>query len=761
MDESVAGPEGPTTLTARPIRTAAEATREEPVPSTWLRGHLGQLVVALVVLANAWTLRATTDAVTYLDDASIHEQMARFAATSVGSWQVPALRWFPFLNLGSPQFLHYQGLGATLTGGVGLIFGADTAFRWSLYLMLVLWPVAIYWSARIMRLPVLAAAGAAALSPFLMSTPSVGYEQGAYLWIGYGLWAQLCASWALPFAWAWTWRALQERRYVIHAAIFVTLTAALHFETGYMAFTAVVLLPFMVPSDLRRRLCNGVVILAGGLMGTLWVTLPLLLQANWAALNTALAQTGLVRGYGARQDLGWLFSGNTFDHNRLPVVTIAVFLGLVMSIVNWRKSPLGRGLAVLFTVILLMSFGPTTWGRLVVILPGHADLYFRRFLMGVHLSGIYLAGTGLYWVGQGLARLLARLARPADEASLPSEDEGRPRWPTLLTPVVTTVVMVLFLVPAVIQLWNYDAANAADIGYQRNAEAADAAQINPLLNYVKQQNDGRLYAGSPNDWGTDFTVGYVPVFKYVESRDIDEVGYTLRTASLMEQPENNFNDTNLSDYQLFGVRYVLLPGNVAPRSFMVPVRSDGNFHLYVIPSVHYLDPVALDGTVTYNRADVGPASVWLLNSNLVARHLDPQVLWRSGTNWTVSATRSAPSQATITDVTNHLSNGGVAGTLRARTTTTVLLSASYDPGWHATIDGQPAPTIILAPALVGVTVPSGVHRVVFQYQGFTWIIVLFFVSCLSLALVATWSRWGRGRRDPEEPTDHASSWGTV
>ena len=39
--------------------------------------------------------------------------------------------------------------------------------------------------------------------------------------------------------------------------------------------------------------------------------------------------------------------------------------------------------------------------------------------------------------------------------------------------------------------------------------------------------------------------------------------------------------------------------------------------------------------------------------------------------------------------------------------------------------------------------------------------VLFFVSCLSLALVATWSRWGRGRRDPEEPTDHASSWGTV
>ena len=53
----------------------------------------------------------------------------------------------------------------------------------------------------------------------------------------------------------------------------------------------------------------------------------------------------------------------------------------------------------------------------------------------------------------------------------------------------------------------------------------------------------------PTNWGADFTVGEVPVFKYLESRDVDEVGYTLRTASLMTDPEYFFDERNPSDYQ--------------------------------------------------------------------------------------------------------------------------------------------------------------------------------------------------------------------
>ena len=70
---------------------------------------------------------------------------------------------------------------------------------------------------------------------------------------------------------------------------------------------------------------------------------------------------------------------------------------------------------------------------------------------------------------------------------------------------------------------------------------------------------GRVYAGQPTNWGQDFLVGDVPVFKYLESKDIDEVGYTLRTASLMTDPEYYFDDTNPGDYPLFGIGYILTP----------------------------------------------------------------------------------------------------------------------------------------------------------------------------------------------------------
>ena len=94
---------------------------------------------------------------------------------------------------------------------------------------------------------------------------------------------------------------------------------------------------------------------------------------------------------------------------------------------------------------------------------------------------------------------------------------------------------------------------------QAESDAQEGPQIDQLIAYVKAHPRGRVYAGSPTNWGTDFTVGAVPVFKYLESKDVDEVGYTLRTASLMTDPEYFFDDTNPGDYPLFGIGYLIVP----------------------------------------------------------------------------------------------------------------------------------------------------------------------------------------------------------
>ena len=95
------------------------------------------------------------------------------------------------------------------------------------------------------------------------------------------------------------------------------------------------------------------------------------------------------------------------------------------------------------------------------------------------------------------------------------------------------------------------------------ADAAQAPQIDQLLDYVRAHPRGRVYAGAPTNWGSDFTVGDVPVFKYLESKDIDEVGYTLRTASLMTDPEYYFDESNPGDYPLFGIGYIITPSTMA------------------------------------------------------------------------------------------------------------------------------------------------------------------------------------------------------
>ena len=57
----------------------------------------------------------------YLDDSSIHEQMVRFASNRISEGHLPLTSWFPYLGLGSPQYLHYQSLPSMTAGLIGTV----------------------------------------------------------------------------------------------------------------------------------------------------------------------------------------------------------------------------------------------------------------------------------------------------------------------------------------------------------------------------------------------------------------------------------------------------------------------------------------------------------------------------------------------------------------------------------------------------------------------------------------------------------------
>src|SRR5206468_8207194 len=107
--------------------------------------------------------------------------------------------------------------------------------------------------------------------------------------------------------------------------------------------------------------------------------------------------------------LGWLFRGQLFDNGRFPIVSLLVLAGVLVCVSRVRDDPRARALLGAFALSLLLFFGRPTLGPVLDLLPGMKDVQIHRFIMGVHLAGILLAGVGLTWLarsGYGLARRL-------------------------------------------------------------------------------------------------------------------------------------------------------------------------------------------------------------------------------------------------------------------------------------------------------------------------------------------------------------------
>ncbi|HEY0716679.1 MAG TPA: YfhO family protein, partial [Streptosporangiaceae bacterium] len=333
--------------------------------------------------------------------------------------------------------------------------------------------------------------------------------------------------------------------------------------------------------------------------------------------------------------------------------------------------------------------------------------------------------------------------------------------------LAAVLAAVVVLAPAWLQLGAFDRQDDAAIAAQRRADHTEGADIDRLATMAERDGGGRTYGGMPSNWGQDFTVGAVPVFKYLESRDVDEVGYTLRTASLMTGPEYFFDDRDASDYQLFGIRYLILPAGWQPAVRARPTMRSGPYQLWTIDGGGYVRAGRIAGVISADRASLGARSVQLLRSGLAADGAYLGVSYgaartvglSTGTPSTAGQDRlpPAPNQAaaqtgTVRAEDADLGDGEAAATVRMHRPGIVVLSASYDPGWTATVNGRPAPVRMVAPALVAVDAPAGTDHVEFRFHGYGGYPELLALSGLTLAVIAAAPaarrRGSRKRRSP-------------
>jgi hypothetical protein len=688
------------------------------------------LAVLPTLALNLWHLRAERVPVQNINDGAMHAQMVRFARATMDSGRIPWNAWYPYLQLGSPHLQHYPSLGHVLTAVLGYAVGEDRVYAWSVYLLLALWPLAVYAATRILGLGRWAGVAAASVTPLVISAPGYGYEYGSYVWAGWGVWGQLWAMVTLPLALALSWRAVITGRGYARAAALLGLTMAFHFLTGYLAVLAVGVGALVVRGRFLSRVARAAGVVAVAVLLASFEIVPLIRGQVWTAAGELGPESRFyVESHGAPKVLTWLVKGELYDAGRLPIVSLLAAAGLVACVLRWRKEPRGRLLVAFWALSLFLFFGPAFFGKWLYVLPGASSLLYHRMIIGVHLGGILLAGVGVGAIVQVVRNVPARAI------------------------VVTGLVAVALLNgwPRVAEV----AANSREyVAYQQTAEESDGAAVRSLVEEVRGYSDGRAYAGLRSNWGPDYKVGAVPVYAFLAGYDADAVGFTYRTPSLMADVEAYFNETRPDNYDLFNVRYLLLPSDRQPSVPATLIRRAGRHTLWYVQTSGYVGVTDTAAPITV--PDRESYRVRVLPTLFRERPELPSVAYGGREPAPVTAVAGVTSgrPGEVVSQAAVLADGTFTARVRMARQGAAYLKVAYDPSWRVTIDGRDAETFIASPGLVGVMVPPGEHVVAFVFRSTTptWLYLL--LGLLALLAASRLSAPAQHQHRQEERPEH-------
>jgi len=386
-----------------------------------------------------------------------------------------------------------------------------------------------------------------------------------------------------------------------------------------------------------------------------------------------------------------------------------------------------------FALSLFLFFGRPTYGALLNVLPGFSDIQIHRFIMGVDLAGILLAGIGLEWLLRTIYSLVLR-AFPRSQ---------------VLVRAAALLLGVGLLTPALIERNRYHADGRINMSAQQAADSSDGRNLDSLIAIVKTNGDGRTYAGLRANWGKQYRVGFVPVYAWMANRKVDGVGFTFRTVtSLSNDIEAAFDENNPAQYQMLNVRYIILPSERTPTVPAQLIARSGRHSLYQVSTSGYFQVVDRAGTIITDRANIKPATNDFRSSDQALRGIYPGVAFAGGPAppATFQDVMPSGSPGEILAQTQTMQDGVFNAAVQMNRPAAVLLKATYDPRWTATVDSNEVKPVMMAPSLVGVDVPSGIHTIAFRYKpyaGYPLLLAIGALALIGLILVP--------RRLPPEP----------
>lgn len=694
---------------------------------------LAWALLAFAVGFNAWYLHAEVAIHAHkLNDGVLHMMALRGAVDAMRNGRDPTDFWFAPVATGFPLFHHYQHLPflppALLFLALRDAVGLTTIFDWTQYLLLSLFPLSIYWAMRRFGFARLTAALAGAVAPLVSTNGLYGFDDVSYVWYGFGLYTQLWGMILLPPALACGYTAIRDGRGYFLAVLLLSATLLSHLVLAYIGLSSLVLLTLLMPPPpaLRTRLGRLALVLGLTALVTSYFLVPFIRDGAYMNRGVWELQTKY-DAFGYEWTLRSLAGGRLFDYGRFPSLSLLLAAGVAVCAWRWNDARYRIPL-LLGGLWLALYFGRPTWGVLLNLLPLSENMQFHRLIAGVHLAGIMLAGIAL-----GVPWRWALERRQA-------------RWL-----VAVAAVTAAILAPAYLERRHYFEKNAESLRISAAQYSREERDINALEARLRALPPGRVYAGRANNWGGDYRVGGVPMDALLSSAGFDMSGYLYHSLSFNADELILLDETRPDQYNLFNIRYVVAPAGHAVPAFVTPIGDFGRHRLYRVDTTGYFDIVGSDATFTGDKSEVFTAASTWMASDLPAKKEHPAISLEGGGGRTFNLSRSAeilrqmsfdagPSRGMI--VSERTDGDIYAASVDIARPSMVMLKATFHPGWHATVDGVPVPTLMLMPSYVAVPVRSGTHNVRFEYRApkGRLPLLLFGLALLPAIGVAEWRR---------------------
>ena len=243
---------------------------------------------------------------------------------------------------------------------------------------------------------------------------------------------------------------------------------------------------------------------------------------------------------------------------------------------------------------------------------------------------------------------------------------------------------------------------------------------------------------------------------------------TLHQYSLVSTVLSSFDQNRLEQYELFNIKYVVVPEEARMPSFMQPIEKFGRHQLYQVPTTGYFDLVGSQLTFTGNKAAYFSAAQSWLEIGLLEAKRHPQIsingspsfLNHVGLPSTIILDTPLPSDSSleslddlssyISQISTGPSRGSIisedqginsySATVDVERESMMMLKVSYHPNWRVTVDGSEADTLMLMPGFIGVQLGPGEHNVFMEYKSRGLRKALLSCGLVTLLLIGLWEK---------------------